>query len=131
MPRAFVIHLHTGHGPPHYDLMFQFGEALATWRVATSPGDLEPGESVPATQLPDHRLAYLTYEGPVSRGRGHVRRVDTGTFEPIRTGPSPPPDPAGVLLELRLAGEAVRGRFRLARDDPQAEQWTLTRTTTG
>jgi len=29
-------------------------------------------------QLPDHRRDYLDYEGPISGGRGVVRRVETG-----------------------------------------------------
>lgn len=33
--------------------------------------------------LPHHRLDYLTYEGPISRGRGWVRRVDEGWFVPM------------------------------------------------
>ena len=34
-----------------------------------------------ATRLPDHRLAYLEYEGPVSGNRGVVRRIDSGKYE--------------------------------------------------
>jgi len=32
-------------------------------------------------RLPDHRHAYLTYEGPISGARGHVKRVQTGLIQ--------------------------------------------------
>ena len=35
------------------------------------------------TPLPPHRRRYLTYQGPISRGRGTVRRVDAGTVLPV------------------------------------------------
>ena len=50
------------------------GSLLATWRSPAWP--VLPG--TPLTPLPDHRADYLTYEGPVSRNRGTVRRVAAG-----------------------------------------------------
>ena len=41
------------------------------------------GLEIPAYSLPDHRLAYLEYEGAVSNDRGHVTRVDEGVYEPL------------------------------------------------
>ena len=76
-PRRWVVLSHTGHGPDHHDVMIERapGGELATWRARRwppTPGDaLEP--------LPDHRRAYLDYEGPISGGRGRVRRVASGT----------------------------------------------------
>jgi len=40
-----------------------------------------PSSGFSATRIGDHRREYLTYEGPVSRGRGHVRRVSRGRCE--------------------------------------------------
>ena len=34
-----------------------------------------------AEVLPDHRLAYLDYEGPISGDRGSVTRWDRGTYD--------------------------------------------------
>jgi hypothetical protein len=75
--RRFVILTHD-HPSPHWDLMLDFGEALRTWRLLTEPVF---GADVPAEALPDHRRAYLDYEGPVSGGRGTVQRWDAGEFE--------------------------------------------------
>lgn len=62
----------------HWDLMLEQDDALATW--AMDAFILEQ-RSVSALRLPDHRKAYLTYEGEVSRQRGHVTRVASGTYE--------------------------------------------------
>ena len=34
-------------------------------------------------QIKPHRRLYLTYQGPLSGGRGHVRQVDAGWFSPL------------------------------------------------
>jgi hypothetical protein len=76
-PVRYVVLHHTGHGEPHFDLMIEAeaGGALMTWRLPTWPVD----RPMPVERLADHRRAYLDYEGPVSRGRGEVRRVAAGT----------------------------------------------------
>ena len=76
MPR-FVI-LEHDHPVLHWDLMLESGPALRTWRLAGPPESA--GGAVAAKASFDHRLAYLDYEGPVSRGRGTVRRWDQGTY---------------------------------------------------
>ncbi|HUS91705.1 MAG TPA: DNA polymerase ligase N-terminal domain-containing protein [Phycisphaerae bacterium] len=119
MPTAFVIHLHTGHGPDHFDLMIQHGSGLATWRLGNDPGALAEGDAIPAVRLPDHRHAYLTYEGPVRGGRGQVRRVDRGQCELLEV--------SETRWEIRLAGARCRGRFALRRNEHEGEQWTLRR----
>ena len=70
MRRRFVIQKHTTGGASHYDLMLEAGGALATWRLRRLPTVMKPGGSMPAQALPDHRLAYLSYEGEISGGRG-------------------------------------------------------------
>ena len=78
MPR-FVV-LEHDHPDVHWDLMLESEETLATWSLP--PMALPIGEfQCPAKRLPDHRKRYLDYEGPVSDGRGTVRRIDAGTFE--------------------------------------------------
>ncbi len=76
MPR-YVILEHDWNGV-HYDLMLEHGQTLTTWRLE-SP--LREGVQ-PAIRLPDHRTAYLDYEGKVSGNRGSVRRVAEGEYEP-------------------------------------------------
>lgn len=73
----FVI-LEHDHPALHWDFMLEAGEVLRTWRLAGTP---EPGRVLAAEPLPDHRRLYLDYEGPVSDGRGTVRRWDAGTFD--------------------------------------------------
>ena len=75
MPR-FAILAHD-HPTPHWDLFLEAGPVLRSWRIRS---ELVPGVVVPAEPAADHRLLYLDYEGPVSGGRGSVRRVDAGLF---------------------------------------------------
>ena len=78
MPR-FVLLEHRWNGL-HWDFMLETGDALRTWAIdAPIVADVD----LPARALPAHRVAYLDYEGPVSGGRGAVRRVDRGTYEPL------------------------------------------------
>ena len=96
MPR-FVL-LEHDHPFLHWDLMLETGDVLRTWRLAAPP---EAGREMAAESLGDHRRAYLDYEGPVSGGRGTVRRWDAGTFQWIT-------DEADQI-EIRLEGEHYRG----------------------
>lgn len=60
---------------------------LMTFRVA--PPGRPDGQGVSvfrAERLADHRREYLTYEGPVSGGRGRVRRVAEGVCGVICEG---------------------------------------------
>lgn len=71
---------------------------------------------IPAKRLPDHRKAYLDYEGPVSGNRGEVHIVDSGTYTLLAAGE------AEWLIEL--AGRVLRGRFRLVRQG-DTDDWRL------
>jgi hypothetical protein len=81
--RYVVLH-HTGHGAPHFDLMLELarGAMLTTWRSPVWP----LANQTPLTPLSDHRRDYLSYEGPVSGGRGQVKRVAEGNFELVSRG---------------------------------------------
>jgi hypothetical protein len=101
VPR-FVILEHDWPAP-HWDLLLEHGPVLKAWRLLAEPG---PGRAVPAEPSFDHRPLYLDYEGPVSGGRGAVRRWDAGTFEgEIGEGG----------WEVRLAGGCLSGPTRLER----------------
>ena len=114
----FVLHAHCSNGPDHYDLMIEQGRALATWRLADRPDALPPRAAMPAEKLADHRAAYLEYEGPVSRGRGEVTRLDKGNCDVHQTS-------SGLWL-IRFHGQILRGRFQLEHVGPGAEQWRFT-----
>jgi hypothetical protein len=106
VPR-FVI-LEHDHPQLHWDLMLEVGESLKTWRLAAPPG---PGAGkIAATAIGDHRRAYLDYEGPVSGGRGTVRRWDLGSFEILSE-----PEEAGRRWVVRLEGQHFRGKVALER----------------
>jgi hypothetical protein len=83
MPR-FVILYH--QMPPdsnrrsHWDLMLESGRVLRTWALAEEP---RQESTIAADALPDHRLAYLEYEGPISNNRGIVRHWDGGEYQAI------------------------------------------------
>ena len=119
MTSARYVVLHHDHPFPHFDLMLERGLTLAAWRILDVP---EPGRSVAAEKLGDHRRDYLDYEGPVpggrgsvSGGRGSVRRVASGHYEPISWGED--------RVEARLDGSgAWAGEMVLARKPDGA--WT-------
>lgn len=64
--------------PVHWDLMLENGGVLWTWALPEIP---RSGVEAAAQRLADHRVMYLDYEGPISRGRGVVRRIMSGEFE--------------------------------------------------
>ncbi len=80
----YAVLRHEGILEPHFDLMFETspGSPLATWRSPAWPLRAD----TPLTPLPDHRAEYLTYEGPVSGNRGHVRRVAAGRHAVLNAG---------------------------------------------
>jgi len=116
MPRAFVIQIHSGYGPTHYDLMIVSGPALATWQLSGDPQALAAGQAAAARRLADHRRAYLTYEGPVSKGRGRVEILDSGDCEVVCEQED--------HWEVRLKGRKFAGRYELRRS---GDAWQLRR----
>jgi hypothetical protein len=113
MPR-FAILQHDSPRGLHWDLLLQAGEALKTWALPRPPA--ANGE-MSCDALPDHRLAYLDYEGPVSADRGTVSRWDEGEYE--TEGQSE------AEWVVRLAGRRLVGRAVLTRLSPDAEKWSL------
>ncbi len=80
----------------HWDLMLESQGMLLTWRLMSEPA---VGEVVAAEQLPDHRIQYLDYEGPVSGDRGTVTQFEAGRFERIDDE---------ALFTVRLLGRELR-----------------------
>jgi DNA polymerase Ligase (LigD) len=109
MPR-FVI-LEHDHPALHLDFMLEAEGALRTWRLAATA--LGAG-CIVATPLGDHRLAYLDYEGPVSGGRGTVRRWDQGEYEEVFK--------TEQCIVVKLWGQRLRGAAKLERN---TGDWTL------
>ena len=108
----FVILTHN-YPFPHWDFMLEQGDSLRTWRLRLAP---DTGRQIIAEPLADHRRHYLDYEGPLSGGRGEVRRWDHGDYEPIEMQTS--------RVEVRLAGTKLDGRAILEQTDDSTE-WTF------
>lgn len=107
----FVVLEHRWNGV-HWDFMLEHGESLRTWAIDEP---IVAGVETPARALPDHRLAYLDYEGPISGDRGSVARVDRGVYVPLEWTD----DRVRVRLSGRqLVGEAVLWSERPDRDAP-------------
>lgn len=113
MPLRFVL-LEHDHPFAHLDFMLEQGDALWTWRLEQLP---RLGVPLPAQRLPDHRLIYLDYEGPVSGNRGRVVRLDRGVYD-LLTHQSD-------TITLRLQeGQLLRGILCLAQ--LEGDRWSCT-----
>jgi len=114
---SFVILHHDSPRGVHFDFMLEIGDALKTWSLPETPVS---GVEMTVEALPDHRLAYLDYEGPVSDGRGEVARWDRGSFAIVRQ--------SEAELVVELTGEKLQGQVVLccAADDPQRWKFVFT-----
>jgi hypothetical protein len=114
----FVLLLHeTPPGYPrhtHYDLMLERAGVLWTWALDRLPA---AGQAGSAERLPDHRLAYLDYEGEVAAGRGRVSRVDQGEFEIAAESEE--------RLVIALRGQALRGTLTLEQSSGEPHRWRV------
>jgi len=91
----------------HFDLMLEQESLLKTWALSQWP--LPWHTPQPLELLPDHRLIYLEYEGPLSGQRGQVSRVDQGTYEIVRQEN----ENLVVLLYRESADQPSQGTFQL------------------
>ncbi len=97
----------------HWDLMLESGESLRTWALADEP---HYGDPISADLLPDHRLPYLDYEGPISAERGSVTRWTEGEFE----------FECDTTMEciVRLRDGRLPGKVSLTREVAATQRWT-------
>lgn len=102
----FVVQEHTTPEGVHWDLMLEQGDVLATFRLEKEPAECLTQE-VRAEKIFDHPLRFLTYEGPVQKGTGKVRIVDSGDYR-FR-------DRRDDLLIFKLKGKILMGDFSLVR----------------
>jgi hypothetical protein len=117
----------------HFDLMLECGEALVTFTSGVPPDDDSRLPTL-VRQLGNHRLAYLEYQGEVSGGRGWCTIYDQGQFEWLVPGPETCPvarlgetaHPTEDTIVVRLAGEKMKGTYRLTRETKSgADYWRL------
>ncbi len=113
MPRFVILE----HDFPevHWDFLLEEGTVLKSWRLPRPP--VHEAEQMDVMPLPDHRLVYLDYEGPVAGARGEVRRWDHGHYEAL-------PLLAGESFRVSLAGEKFQG---IAVYKAGASRWSFQR----
>ena len=114
--------------------MFETSDSLRTWSLQSLPRAwskirratfarsancpvLSAADTVEAEQLANHRLAYLEYEGSISRGRGIVHRVAEGSYGLDEESPN--------AWDTTVEGEMIRGQVMLHRDSASSP-WRLT-----
>lgn len=117
---VFVLLRHETLEGVHWDLMLDTGSVLTTWQLAADPCGVgwESG-GISSRRLPDHRRAYLEYEGPVSRNRGWVRLADRGTYRILAD--------ESLSCTVSLIGQRLSGRFRLEAEKAGLESWRFKR----
>jgi DNA polymerase Ligase (LigD) len=115
-PLRFVLLEHLWKGV-HWDFMLEVEGGLRTWAIDEP---VAAGKILPARELPDHRAAYLDYEGPVSRGRGTVSLVDRGTYVASEWTAD------RVLVRIdgsQLVGDVILWRNPLESSGPGGTNW--------
>ncbi|MGK7941757.1 MAG: DNA polymerase ligase N-terminal domain-containing protein [Crocosphaera sp.] len=117
MSKQFVFHHHTGYGQPHYDLMLEQGETLATWQLTIPLSEIPDEQAIMVQKIQDHRLIYLTYEGAISRGRGQIKRLDFGDYELLIK--------EKYHWEFILNGQQLTAHYKLTKIDLDNHSWNL------
>lgn len=113
MPR-FVIQQHSRGSDIHWDLMIERQGVLATWQVPLEPTRWVD-EQTGCERIFDHRLHYLTYQGPLTNDRGAVQIVARGTYHPHCITEN--------CWRIDLAGDTINLAVKLTR--LQADHWSL------
>src|SRR5258708_65677 len=107
----FVVLHHTGwpSHSDHYDLMLDRSDggddAEKVLMTFGTKSDEFPNPGAKLRRLADHRRAYLYFEGPLSAGRGTVKRADEGGFQMIDGNPE--------RMKFVLNGMRLKGTFTL------------------
>ena len=111
----FVVQEHSRRNQPtHWDIMFQVGDTLHSYRIERPPDELEP-EGTIVVRITDHAVRFLTYEGSVNKGLGSVEIAEAGTYEVL----SETEDERKLLLNGRI----LKGKFTLKH--VSGDRWLL------
>ncbi|AQQ09558.1 DNA ligase D, 3'-phosphoesterase domain [Sedimentisphaera cyanobacteriorum] len=84
----------------HFDLMLERENHLETYRVEELSDLTRTARMI--VKIKDHDKKFLTYEGPVNKGKGYARRADQGEY---------------ITLEgekLKFTGRILSGIFRIS-----------------
>ncbi|MFB0524277.1 MAG: DNA polymerase ligase N-terminal domain-containing protein [Phycisphaerae bacterium] len=113
--KRFVIQKHTRGKDIHWDLMLELDDVLQTYRLDKPPNKVLR-HTVNATKIFDHPLKFLTYQGPVNKGKGIVRITEAGTYRILHQELN--------RIELRLNGKILQGKFILTHIE--GDKWQFT-----
>jgi hypothetical protein len=102
--KKFVIQQHSSETEVHWDFMLESADVLQTYRLDKDPQQLIQSIAN-AIKIFDHPPKFLTYEGPVNKGRGSVKIAESGSYEITHQ--------ADDRIELDLNGEILKGKFAL------------------
>jgi DNA ligase D-like protein (predicted 3'-phosphoesterase) len=118
---AFVVQEHAATAR-HFDLRLEVDGAMCSWAVPKGPS-LDPAVKRLAIQVPDHDLAYNSFEGATEGSRVIV--WDRGTYEQGGRVAWPEALERGHAVFV-LHGHKLRGGFALQRTRPGPKpQWLL------
>ena len=114
-------------GSSHHDWLIARAEppgapddrALIAFRLGVLPWERDVRRFT-ATRLPDHRVAYLTHEGPISGDRGSVTRLRSGQATLMEGGGAGEP----MLVEIDFGDGPRRLRGRPG-EPPEADRWVF------
>jgi hypothetical protein len=94
----FVLHRHTrGSGKAHWDLMFEKGQMLETYRLEAWPGSKDA--AIEGEKIFEHPLKFLSYQGSVNKGAGCVIMEDCGSYSVVS-------ETAGEVI-IKLSGNLL------------------------
>jgi bifunctional non-homologous end joining protein LigD len=113
--KKFVIQKHYTTSGVHWDLMFEAGTVLETYRLELPPEKLS-SQKKPAVKIFDHPLKFLTYEGSVNQGKGRVEIADAGAYQLLSQ--------SETHKEMQINGKILKGRFTLTHI--KENQWEFT-----
>lgn len=123
MRLRFVIHEH--HATRlHWDLRLEMGGVYKSWAVPKGPS-LNPADKRLAVAVPDHSIAYGSFEGTLAEGTygaGEVRIWDDGKYE---TDIDPLIQFKKGKITFTFFGLKLRGRFNLVRGSREPKNWLL------
>lgn len=123
MRKRFVIHEH--HATRlHWDMRLEMGAVYKSWAVPKGPS-LNPADKRLAVAVPDHSIAYGSFEGTLAKGTygaGEVRIWDDGKYESAI-------DPEIQLKKGKIVitffGLKLRGEFVLVKTGREEKNWLL------
>lgn len=130
-PTVLLLH-ELADGTSHVDWMIASDprgrDPLITFRVDGRVDEMTDEQRLLARRIDDHRPAYLTYEGPVSGGRGTVRRLSRGVVVSWQR--------AGDRWRMNIEWTGPEGRprcqeLRVSRREAGHDAWLIERVVVG